>query len=114
MNTDESLGITKWLKAFAYLACLAVLVLFSGYHVYRILTSDVQYVPAKERTTVDSITLVGYIAREESTVIGGGDGIIRAEHRNASKYTVGEKCVSVYPSSCAPLISRIEELEKKA
>lgn len=113
MNTEEVVFDRKWLKTIAGLVCLAVLILFAGYHTYRVFTSEVQYVPAKERTTVDSITFAGYVARDEDVIIDAAGGVISSEYANASKHAKGAECVYVYPYSCADLISEITSLEKR-
>ena len=113
MNAEESFFDKKWLKAIAALVSLAALILFAGYHTYKVFTSEVQYVPAKERTYVDSITFAGYIAREETVIIDPAGGVIRSSYANASKHAKGNECVSVYPYSCADLIFEASALEKK-
>lgn len=113
MNTEVSSFEKKWLKATAALVSLAVLILFAGYHTLRVFTSEVQYVPARERTTVDSITFSGYIAREETVIIDPAGGVISSPYANASKHAKGDECVSVYPYSCADLIAQIDSLQKK-
>lgn len=113
MNAEESFFDKKLLKAIAGIVCLAVLVIFAGYHIYRVFTTEVQYVPAKERVTVDSITFAGYVAREETVITDAAGGIISSPYANASKHTKDEICVYVYPESCAELIARISRLEDK-
>lgn len=113
MNAEESFFDKKLLKTIAGIVCLAVLVIFAGYHIYRVFTTEIQYVPAKERVTVDSITFAGYIAREETVIIDPVGEIISSPYANASKHTKGETCVYVYPESCAALIERISRLEDK-
>ena len=113
MNTEESFFDKKWLKSIAALISLAMLIIFAGYHTYRAFTSEVQYVSAKERVTVDSITFAGYIARDETIIADHSGGVVSSPYPNASKHVKGEECVFVYPESCYELVNRISSLEKK-
>lgn len=98
-----------WLTLF-YAVCLVAALSFVGYHLYRLLGSDIVTVRAENRHFRDEKDYVGYIARDGETV-AMPDGCVRFCGSNGERFKVGEVFAYIYPSEKQSILDEIESLE---
>ncbi len=83
-------------KTLFYIVCLLAVVAFVGYHIYGMLSADVVSVRAIERITKESVTLKGYLARNEVVIAEESGSMLFSEYSDGAKLKAGELAVSAY------------------
>lgn len=104
-------GKTKniWLTLF-YAVCLVAALSFVGYHLYRLLGSDIVTVRAENRHFRDEKSYVGYIARDGETV-ALPSGSVRFCGSDGKRFKTGEVFAYIYSADKQPILDEIESLE---
>ncbi len=101
------------MKTLIRLACLAAVLVFTAYHVIRIITDEVITVKANEIITKDTLEVTAYLARDEETVTSANGGYLLSPYGSGNRVLKGETCVSVYPKDAEETVAKIKKEEEK-
>ena len=89
------------------------LVVYFGYHLINLFTSDVTYSPAYPVTEAEYRRTTGYIFRDETIILRSADGIPDYNVDDGERIGIGEKICTLYSSVNEEAGARIEEIERR-
>ncbi len=89
------------------------LVVYFGYHLINLFTSDVTYSPAYPITEAEYRRGVGYIFRDETIILKSSDGFPDYKIADGERLGIGEKICTLYSTVNEDADERISEIERR-